>query len=96
MKLMRSRFRLLSLLVLCAFAVTAVLCIGSGLKEAGISIPSSVPLPVVLQTSVPAETSSPSVSPGEAAPVTAGPGPGEKELPGDAISPEPEYNLFGL
>ena len=46
MKQMRSRFRLLTLLIVCAFLVTVVLCTGHVLKTAGISLSSlSLPLP---------------------------------------------------
>ena len=45
MKQMRSRFRLLTLLIVCAFLLTFVLCTGHILKTTGISL-SSLSLPV--------------------------------------------------
>ena len=40
MKQMRSRFRLLTLLIVCAFLLTVVLCTGHILKTTGISLSS--------------------------------------------------------
>ena len=40
MKLMRSRFRLIALLLACVFLLTAVVCAASVLKQAGVTLPS--------------------------------------------------------
>lgn len=99
MKLMRSRFRLISLLLTCFFLLTAVLCAASALREAGVLLPF-----VTLQPSVP---------PGSAVPGSEASGsetPGSEETPappdpenspdippeGTGNPPDSEYNIFGL
>ena len=39
MKLMRSRFRLIALLLACVFLLTAVICTASVLKQTGVTVP---------------------------------------------------------
>ena len=92
MKRMRSRFRLISLLLACIFLLTAVVCTGSVLKQAGIA------LPVVQQVLPVAESPAPEVSPPDEKVVTTPPEAAEDEkLPEEAtIQPDSEYNLFGL
>lgn len=100
MKQMRSRFRLITLLLACAFLLTLVLCTGNALKTAGITLPSlsglpgagpGSPSPSVLPGGAPGEetTPSPSVIPSDTLPDTSG-------VPETDNSPEPEYNIFGL
>ena len=97
MKQMRSRFRLITLLLVCAFLMVIVLCTGSVLKTAGISLPSlsSLPLVTTAVSPDPADSSVPLSEP------SLTPDPGETLSPGTADpgtdnSPNPEYNVFGL
>ena len=97
MKQMRSRFRLITLLLVCAFLLMLVLCTGSSLKTAGISLSSLPALPVIGGTVSP----EPSVSPGSLPeetfmPVPAAPDAEESAQPATDNYPEQEYNLFGL
>jgi len=89
MKQMRSRFRLISLLLVCAFVLTAALCCGSALRQAGIALPSLSSIPRIGEIL-------PSVRPEDSASDPIPSNPLESVTPGDAISPEPEYNTFGL
>ena len=100
MKQMRSRFRLITLLLVCAFLLTVSLCVGNALKEAGISF-SSISIQSITGVTASPETSvSPDVSPAEE------PTPAPSDLPADGSplpgtdnSPLPEYNdynVFGL
>ena len=97
MKQMRSRFRFLTLLLVCAFLLTAVLCAGSLLKTAGITLPplpgtgSGTDIPPAAEET-PAETLPP-VVPETALPEADSPG---VDSPGTDNPPETEYNLFGL
>lgn len=93
MKQMRSRFRLFSLLLVCAFLVTLALCGGRILKEAGITLPAGLPsFPVS-----PVASSSPEIPPGgESASQAPEISPSGSEAPGTDNSPVPEYNVFGL
>ena len=101
MKQLRSRFRLISLLLVCAFLLTVGVCAGSALKAAGISLSSLPVLPVIGSFPSPdpsvSPEGSPESSPGEL-PTPAAPeaSPAESVLPGTDISPEPEYNIYGL
>lgn len=98
MKQMRSRFRLVSLLLVCAFLLTAALCAGTVLKTAGISLNSLTSLPVINRLAAsPAPSESPSVSP-ESEPTPAPSDPASAVSPGpeNDISPNPEYNIYGL
>ena len=97
MKQMRSRFRLITLLLVCAFVVTLVLCTGSVLKAAGISLSS------LSSVSVPDSTVSPdtSLSPESPAGTESSPAPSdfaapESDFPGTDNSADPEYNTYGL
>jgi len=98
MKQMRSRFRLIALLLVCAFLLTAALCTGTALKTAGISLASLPSLPPLGGSSpTPDPSSSPSVSPGEEPePTPADSVPMDSILPGTDNTPDPEYNVFGL
>ena len=96
MKQMRSRFRLLTLLLVCAFLLTVVLCAGSVLRTAGITFASLSSLTVVSQTAPPDSSVPPDHSPDPAPttlPENTSPG---NTLPGTDNSPDPEYNVFGL
>ena len=96
MKQMRSRFRLITLLLVCAFVLTLSLCVGNALKTAGISF-SSLFTGV---TSSPEVSVSPDVSPAEeATPAPSGLPADGSPTPGTDNSPVPEYNdynIFGL
>ncbi len=103
MKQMRSRFRLLTLLLVCAFLAVTAICTGTALKAAGITLSSllSVPAPSATGTVQPASSVSPGVSPDPGAT----PGPSDsngvpglfRDLFGEPDnSPDPEYNVFGL
>ena len=95
MKLMRSRFRLLALLMACVFFLAAVFCAARLLKDSGISL-SSVPssLTDVIRTVLPAVSSAPPDGGQTLAP--SDPASPETPAPGDVISPDPVYNVFGL
>ena len=98
MKQMRSRFRLVSLLLVCAFLLTAALCAGTVLRTAGISLTSLTSLPVINRlASSPVPSASPSVSPeGEPTPAPSDPLVTVSPEPENDISPNPEYNVYGL
>ena len=96
MKLMRSRFRLLTLLIVCAFLLTVVLCTGNVLKTTGISL-SSLSLPVPGLTASPDPSVLPESSPAPES--TPDPWAGftvENTAPGTDTPPEEEYNVLGL
>ena len=100
MKQMRSRFRLLTLLMACAFLLVLVLCTGNVLKTAGIDLNSLSSLLPQPGASVSPDAS---VSPGESNTQDSWsiwgftPAPAETTpSPGTDNSPNPEYNLFGL
>ena len=95
MKLMRSRFRLISLLLTCVFLLTVVVCAASALRQAGIPLPA---LPSVQQVLQPSVSPSPEASPSEE---EASPAPPAAEtvenLPQETdIQPDSEYNIYGL
>ena len=98
MKQMRSRFRLVSLLLVCAFLLTAALCTGTVLRTAGISLTSLTSLPVINRlASSPAPSESPAVSPeSERTPAPSDPVSTVSPEPENDISPNPEYNVYGL
>ncbi len=101
MKQMRSRFRLITLLLVCAFLLTLVLSTGNVLKSAGITLPSLSSLPGVSASPDPSVspdiTSSPEASPDmESTPAPAENLPSESILQETDITPVPEYNIFGL
>lgn len=95
MKQMRSRFRFITLLLVCGFLLTLAVCTGSALKTAGVSLSSLSAL-----SGLPAGSGtfpSPSVSP------DASPSPVPSEMPSDSSVPpetdnstDQEYNVFGL
>ena len=97
MKQMRSRFRLITLLLVCAFVLTLSLCVGNALKTAGISFSSISIQSITGVTPSPEASVSPDVTHAE------GPTPAPSGLPADGSpgpgtdnSPVPEYNIFGL
>ena len=98
MKQMRSRFRLISLLLVCAFLLAAALCTGTALKAAGISLASLPSLPPLgISSPTPDPSVSPSVSPGgEPTPSPVESDPAGSLPPGTDNTPDPEYNVFGL
>ena len=100
MKQMRSRFRLLTLLLACAFLLVLAVCSGRILRESGVSLSSLLPSP-----SLPGAVSpDPSVSPDTPAETPADPDAGEDTAPGSFReflqgtdnTPDPEYNTDGL
>lgn len=103
MKQIRSRFRLITMLLVCAFLLTTVLCAGSVLKTAGITLSSlfSADVPGLSVPPKPSVIPEPSVTPDtlpgseavSASPETA---PSVSESPQTDNTPDPEYNVFGL
>ena len=100
MKQMRSRFRLLTLLLACAFFLVLVLCAGNALRTAGFSLDSLSSLPFVRVSASPEpspassatvvpENTEPSPDPSEVSPT-------ESVSPGTDNIPDPQYNTFGL
>ena len=63
MKQMRSRFRLITLLLVCAFVLTLSLCVGNALKTAGISFSSISIQSITGVTPSPEASVSPDISP---------------------------------
>ena len=97
MKQMRSRFRLITLLLVCAFVLTLSLCVGNALKTAGISFSSISIQSITGVTASPEPSVSPDVSPVEkSTPAPSDLPEDESPLPGTDNSPVPEYNIFGL
>ena len=97
MKQMRSRFRLITLLLVCAFVLTLAVCTGTVLKASGFTLASLPRLPVIGATPSPGPSVSPDASPaGEPTPAPSEAPSEGSELPGTDISPDPEYNIFGL
>jgi len=100
MKQMRSRFRLITLLLVCAFVLTLAVCAGSVLKASGITLASLPRLPVIGATPSPGPSVSPDASPSDEATPAPSEAPSDGTvLPGTDISPDPEYNdynVFGL
>lgn len=100
MKQMRSRFRLLTLLLACAFLAAVVLCTGHVLKNAGISLSSlSLPLPGVSVS--PDPSPSPDLSPfPDTSPAPSDlpseTSPADPAVPGTDNFPRQEYNVTGL
>ena len=97
MKQMRSRFRLITLLLVCAFVLTLAVCAGSVLKASGITLASLPRLPVIGAMPSPGPSVSPDASPSDEATPAPSEAPSDGTvLPGTDISPDPEYNIFGL
>ena len=98
MKQMRSRFRLITLLLVCAFLLVLAVCTGTALKTAGITLDSlASSLPAIGATPSP----DPSVSPDESPDAGFTPAPSvlpalESGFPETDNTPDPEYNVFGL
>ena len=96
MKQMRSRFRLLTLLIVCAFLLTVVLCTGHILKTTGISL-SSLSLPVPVLSASPDPSVSPESSPFPESTPDPWAGFSVENTPrGTDNPPEEEYNVLGL
>lgn len=91
MKLMRSRFRLITLLLACVFLLTAVVCTASVLKQTGVTVPA-------VQQILPASESPSETSPAreETAPEPSGNPDNENNSEETDIQPDSEYNIFGL
>lgn len=97
MKQMRSRFRLITLLLVCAFVLTLAVCTGSILKESGVTLASLPKLPLIGGAPSPDPSVSPDVTPAEDPTPAPSEAPSDgSELPGTDNSPDPEYNVFGL
>ena len=97
MKQMRSRFRLITLLLVCAFVLTLAVCAGSVLKESGVTLASLPKLPLIGCPPSPDPSVTPDASPAEDPTPAPSEAPSdETALPGTDISPDPEYNVFGL
>ena len=99
MKLMRSRFRLIALLLACGFLLTAVLCAASVLKQEGFDFSSAWPLLTVSDS--PAPDASPAGAEADPAGTEADPAPSGKSDPENltekvTIQPDSEYNIAGL
>ncbi len=97
MKQMRSRFRMITLLLVCAFLLTLSLCAGNALRSAGITLSSFSPSDLIDEI-IPVN---PSVSPDAFPEADSSPAPSEAiqqetPFPDSDISPNPEYNIFGL
>ena len=99
MKQMRSRFRLLTLLLACAYLLVLAVCTGRILRESGITLSSLLP------SAVPGLVSpDPSLSPDSPAETPAAPDAGDDAAPGSFReflqgtdnTPDPEYNTDGL
>ncbi len=101
MKQMRSRFRLITLLLVCAFLLSLSLCVGNALKTAGISFSSiSIQSITGVTSSSPEAFVSPDVSPAEestpepsALPDDSSSFPGTDNLP---VQEYNDYNVYGL
>ena len=102
MKQMRSRFRLITLLLVCAFLLTLALCGGTVLRTAGVSLSSLSSLPFIAHTPAPDASVSPETSSSPESPVSPAPSDSPQTIPagtpgpGADNSPNPEYNVFGL
>lgn len=97
MKQMRSRFRLITLLLACAFLLATVLCVGNALKAANISLADLLALKPAGGNVSPSPSGSPELSPGPDYSLTPSESPlPENAFPGTDNSPVPEYNVFGL
>ena len=97
MKQMRSRFRLVTLLLVCAFLLTLVLCTGRALKAADIDLSSPPDPKSVIDSILPESTVSPEASPAEdPVPSPSGMLPEQSAAPGTDILPVSEYDITGL
>ena len=90
MKQMRSRFRLITLLLACAFLLTVALCAGKTLKTAGVSFSTLLDSLKPIESLVSEHIDNP---PEEASgPVSTETLPEVSSSPAADISPVPEYN----
>ncbi len=97
MKQMRSRFRLITLLLVCAFLVVLVLCTGSVLKTNGVTISSLSSLPAVSGTASPEPAADVETPPAGDVPSAPSVIPSDETVfPETDSTPNPEYNIFGL
>ena len=97
MKQMRSRFRFLTLLLVCGFLLTLVLCAGSVLKEMKVSSALQSLLPTVSVSPAPEPSVLPDAFPAsETLPAAPDVSPSGIDPSDTDNSPLPEYNVFGL
>ena len=97
MKQMRSRFRLLTLLLVCAFLLTLVLCTGSILKISGFTLPALSSVSLIKESGTPEPSVSQDVLPSAGTEsLTPENTPAENSLPGTDNTADPQYNVFGL
>ena len=97
MNQLRSRFRLITLLLACAFLLTLVLCTANVLKAAGVTLSSLSSLPFIGGSPSPGPSVSPDSSPDTV--LTPGPAvtiPSGNIFPETDNTPDPEYNVEGL
>ena len=87
MKQMRSRFRLLTLLLTCAFLLTLILCVGTSLKTAGITLDSLLSAPSAVMTARPEPSVTPDPWFGNTSPVTPDPWSGADS----SVTPDPWF-----
>ncbi len=97
MKQMRSRFRLITLVLACAFLLALSLCTGRVLKSAGVTLSSLSSVPVIGTSPSPSPSVSPEDTPESytpsASPETT---PAGSDLPGTDFYTHQEYNVTGL
>ena len=94
MKQMRSRFRLITLLMTFALLLALVICAGRILKAAGITLDTASVFQAVNGTTTPdLSSASPAL---ETTPAPPDSSPDGSSFPETDISPDPEYNVFGL
>ncbi len=93
MKQMRSRFRLLALLLACAFLLAMVLCAGKALKTAEVTLSSLSSITSLVTTASPDPSSPPDESAESPPPASRQDG---NPSPGTDNPPDQEYNIFGL
>ena len=97
MKQMRSRFRLITLLITCSFLIVFSVCTAKVLKLTGVTLPSLSSLPLIGGSVSSDSSASPEIAaedtPAPAVPDTS---PEESVVPETPGSPAPEYNTFGL
>ncbi len=100
MKQMRSRFRLITFLLVCAFLLALAMCARAVMNSAGIGLPSVSDMVSGVVSALPGS----SASPGEAGAEETTPAPSGlpseapsgETFPGTDNTPIPEYNVYGL
>lgn len=96
MKQMRSRFRLLTLLLVCAFFLVFVVCAGNVLRNAGVSLSSLSALPLVGVSASPEAVLPSDTSSAETPADSATPSPDKNGLPETDNTTDSQYNIVGL